>query len=152
MIKVMNPVEHNVLLGTTWHNGKRNGHFSSIENLVHSLSSTITTMDGKARSVAMNIHYFNQDVDAMFRLICEDIHTRLLNPTKMDHARDQLHPTGKLIPIQMIRSLITSDPNYLASNGLFQPAEAWAQRLHLNQLEQRLIDYLDARGWEIGIC
>merc|ERR1719159_1643465 len=100
----------------------------------------------------MDLHATYGNARALFSTICEDIHINLEQATQNYQRKDQQDLTGNTISLVMIRSLIVSHPHYRSSNGLFQPAEAWEQRRYLNELEQKLIDYLDARGWQIGMC
>jgi len=144
------------LRGTTWRcqNGKSDGHSTTIERMVDTFSNAVTAMDKKGRSFVMALHSVNRDVHALFSLVCEDIHMNLKRnkATKTSQESDQAYWATDVVPLVSIRSLITSHPYYRATNGLFRPAEEWKQRLHLNQLEQNLIDYLDRRGWQIGMC
>ena len=147
------PGEH-YLRGTTWRSksGKTDGHTSTIERIARSLSTSLTAIDNGGRSLAMSLHAANCDARALFSTICEDIHINLKQETQNSQGTDQQDWAGKAISLVLIRSLIVSHPHYRSSNGLFQPAEEWEQRRYLNELEQKLIDYLDARGWQIGMC
>ena len=122
-----------------------------MERIAHSLSSTLTEMDNRGRSFEMNLHAAIGDARALFSNICEDTHITL-KATQTSQARNRADWATNAISLVLIRSLIVSHPHSRSNNGLFQRVEEWEQRLHLNELEQKLIDYLDARGWQIGMC